>query len=143
MGKTKRGKGTKIMALADSVGLPIAVQVESATPHEVTLVLDTLGNAFVDEPLTRLTGDNADDSDHLDEVLAENGVETIAPHRSNRKNRTQDGRPLRRYRGRGKIERLFAWLHNYRRLIVRWEYRLGNFLGMLHLACTIILLRHL
>jgi hypothetical protein len=37
VGKTKRGKGTKIMAIADRTGLPISVCVESATPHEVTL----------------------------------------------------------------------------------------------------------
>ena len=131
------------MAVADSAGLPISVHVESATPHEVTLVQDTLANAFVDEPLARLIGDNAYDSDRLDEELAETGVEMIARHRGSRKNRTQDGRPLRRYRRRWKIERLFAWLQNYRRLTVRWEYRLDNFLGMLHLACALILMRHL
>jgi len=37
VGKTKRGKGTKIMAVADRHGLPVAVCVESATPHEVKL----------------------------------------------------------------------------------------------------------
>jgi Putative transposase of IS4/5 family (DUF4096) len=37
VGKTKRGKGSKIMAIADRQGLPVAVHVESATPHEVTL----------------------------------------------------------------------------------------------------------
>jgi hypothetical protein len=78
----KRGKGTKIMAGADSTGLPISVHVESATPHEVTLVQDTLARGFVDEPLARLIGDNAYDSDRLDEELADNGVEMIAPHRS-------------------------------------------------------------
>ena len=67
----------------------------------------------------------------------------IAPQRTNRKNRTQDGRALRRYRRMWKIERLFAWLQNYRRLIVRWEHRLENFLSMLHLACALILMRHL
>ena len=57
--------------------------------------------------------------------------------------RTQDGRPLRRYRRRWKIERLFAWLQNFRRLTVRWEHRLDNFVGMLHLACSLILLKYL
>jgi transposase len=38
VGKTKRGKGSKIMAIADRQGRPVAVHVESATPHEVTLV---------------------------------------------------------------------------------------------------------
>ena len=67
----------------------------------------------------------------------------IAPHRCNRTNLTQDGRPLRRYRHRWKIERLFAWLQNYRRLVTRYEYYLENFAGMLHLAYGLILLRHL
>ena len=92
MGKTKRGKGTKIMAVADSAGLPIAVCAESATPHEVTLVQQTLAEIFVAEPVQRLIGDNAYDSDQLDRELEETGVEMIAPHRHNRKNRTQDGR---------------------------------------------------
>ena len=38
----------------------------------------------------------------------------IAPHRKNRKKgKTQDGRKLRRYKRRWKIERLFAWLQNF------------------------------
>ena len=72
------------------------------------------------------------------------GIEMIAAHRRGRAGRrTQDGRPLRRRRRRWKIERLFAWLHNSRRLVTRWEYHVENFLGMLHLACARILLRHL
>jgi transposase len=82
VGKTKRGKGTKIMAVADSAGLPGAVCAESATPHEVTLVQQTLAEIFVAEPVRRLIGDNAYDSDRLDEELAKTGVEMIAPHRT-------------------------------------------------------------
>jgi hypothetical protein len=37
VGKTKRGKGTKIMAVADRHGLPVSICIESATPHEVKL----------------------------------------------------------------------------------------------------------
>ena len=65
MGKTKRGKGKKIMAVADSAGLPVAACAESATPHEVTLVQQTLAETFVAEPIERLIGDNAYDSDRL------------------------------------------------------------------------------
>ena len=143
MGKTKRGKGTKIMAVADRRGLPVAVCTESATPHEVKLVQQTLAEIFVEEPVRRLIGDNAYDSDQLDRGLAETGVEMIAPHRSNRTKLTQDGRSLRRYRRRWKIERVFAWLQNFRRLVTRYEHSLDNFTGMVHLACALILLRHL
>jgi hypothetical protein len=38
MGKTKRGKGTKLMAIADSKGLPIAISTHEASTHEVKLV---------------------------------------------------------------------------------------------------------
>ena len=83
-----------------------------------------LAGCFLDELPERLIGDKAYDSDSLDEQLAEEyGMEMIAPNRSNRKQKTQDGRPLRRYRRRWKVERLFAWMQNYRRLVTRWEYR--------------------
>ena len=143
VGKTKRGKGSKIMAIADRQGLPVAVHVESATPHEVTLVHATLAERFVRQLPERLIGDNAYESDRLDAELARRGVELIAPHRKTRRHRTQDGRPLRRYRRRWKVERLFAWLQNFRRLVVRYERFPENFLGMLRLACCLILLRGL
>ncbi len=97
----------------------------------------------VPEAPQNLVGDNAYDSDKLDVELRQYRIELIAPHRSNRKNKTQDGRRLRRYRRRWKIERLFAWLQNFRRLVVRRERRAENFVGMLHLGCRLILSRYL
>ena len=141
MGPTKRGKGCKLMAVADRHGLPVAVDVASASPAEVKLVISTLEARFLPDLPERLIGDKAYDSDPLAAQLAEGDVELIAPHRSNRKVKTQDGRPLRRYRRRWKIERLFAWLYNFRRLVNRWEYDVVNFLGFVQLGCIIILLR--
>ena len=74
--------------------------------------------------------------------MAKLGVEKFAPHRRNRtKPKTQDGRPLRRYRRRWKIERLFAWLGNFRRLVVRYERSALNYLGFVQLGRLLILLR--
>jgi transposase len=96
----------------------------------------------VDARPEHLIGDKAYDSDPLDARLAEHGIELIAPHRANRKKpKTQDGRPLRRYKRRWKIERLFAWVQNFRRILVRHEYHAENYLGFVQLGCTIILLR--
>ena len=131
------------MAVADSHGLPISLCIESASPHEVTLVDSTLVEIVIPEAPQNLVGDNAYDSDKLDRDLRQYGIELIAPHRSNRKNKTQDGRRLRRYRRRWKIERLFAWLQNFRRLVNRYEHHAENFLGMLHLGGCLIMLRHL
>jgi transposase len=98
------------MAVADRHGLPVAVCVESATPHEVKLATSTLLQMIVPEAPQNLIADNADDSDKLDAELRQYGIELIAPHRINRRNTTQDLRRLRRYRRRWKVERLFAWL---------------------------------
>jgi transposase len=131
------------MGITDARGIPIAVNATSYSPHEITLVDDTLDGCFLEELPERLIGDKAYDSDQLDARLAkERGIEMIAPHRNNRlKYPTQDGRKLRRYRKRWKVERLFAWLQNFRRLVVRYEYHLENFLAMIQLGCIIILLR--
>ena len=43
---------------------------------------------------------------------------------------TQDGRRLRRYKRRFKVERFFSWIDNFRRLVVRWEYYAENYLGL-------------
>jgi transposase len=132
------------MALADASGLPLGVHATSASGHEVTLVEATLAASCVGEEPERLIGDRAYDSDSLDEALEERGIEMIAPHRRNRKKpRTQEGRKLRRYKRRWKIERLFAWLGNFRRLAVRYERRVENYLDLVRLGCIVILLRYL
>ena len=116
----------------------------SASPHEVTLVEATLAANCAREEPERLVGDRAYDSDPLDESLAERGIEMIAPHRRNRKKpKTQEGRKLRRYKRRWKIERLFAWLGNFRRLVVRYERRAENYLGLVRVGCIVILLRYM
>jgi transposase len=144
VGPTKRGKGTKIMAIAAANSLPLAVSVQTASPHESQLVEEVLASSFLDELPARLIGDRAYDSDPLDRKLkAEYDIELIAPHREGRKHKTQDGRPLRRYQKRWHVERLFAWLQWFRRLVVRYEYHIENFLGMVHLGCLKLMLRYL
>ena len=119
-----------MMAVSDGCGLPIALYTAaSASPHEVTLVAATLAESLTSRWPDRLIDDGAYESDALDADLARLGVEMIAPHRRNRR--------------RWKIQRLFAWIQNFRRLVVRYECRSDNFLGMTLLACALILLRHL
>ena len=143
IGPTKRGKGVKIMGIVDRHGLPLAVCTHAANHHEVTLVQLTFGFYMIEAKPEKLIGDKAYDSDELDAQLRHEGVEMIAPHRSNRmpERRTQDGRMLRRYKRRWLVERFFSWLQWHRRLLTRWEYYARNFLGFVHLACICILLK--
>jgi transposase len=74
----------------------------------------------------------------------QDGRNLICPHRKNRKRRaTQDGRKLRRYKRRWKVERTFAWLGNFRRLVVRYERSLKMYRAFFHVACLLITLRKL
>ena len=130
------------MVVADNASLPLAMHAASASPHEVRLVGETLVQSFTSEQPERLIGDKAYDSDPLDAELAERGIELIAPQKANRvKPPTQDGRALRRYRRRWKVERLWAWLQNFRRVATWFDYHVENFLGFVHLGCIKILLR--
>jgi len=57
------GKGTKILAICTDHSLPLAVSIQSATPHESQLVEEVLAQSFLDELPERLIGDAAYDSD--------------------------------------------------------------------------------
>ncbi len=130
------------MAMADRTGLPLSAYVTSASPHEVTLVENTLRARFVKAKPARLIGDLAYDSDPLRMQLKEQGIRLIAPHRALRsKPKTQDGRELRRYKRRWRMERCFAWLTRWRKVPVRYEYHLENYLGFVHLACILVLMK--
>jgi len=131
------------MAIADSAGLPVGICTASASPHEITLVEETIDSVFTDDAPERIIGDKAYDSDKHDHKLEqERGIELIAPHKRNRRaHNTQDGRKLRPYKRRWLVERLFAWLQNFRRIVTRWERQDFNFEGFVLAGCLVILLR--
>ncbi len=131
------------MICSDGQGIPLAVMTESASRHEVKLVEPLLEKMTLqNRQPSRLIYDKAADSDPLRTRLKDRGVGLTCPHKMNRKNpRTQDGRKLRRYKRRWKIERTIAWLQNYRRILTRWEYHAHLFLGFVKLACLFTLLK--
>jgi IS5 family transposase len=100
------GKGSKVMAIADRTGLPVALCAGSASPHETKFVKELIEHRITEGKPDRLIGDKAYDSDPLDTECDAIGVTMISPHKSNRKKpKTQDGRALRRYKRRWKVER--------------------------------------
>ena len=142
VGPTKRGKGMKIIAIVDRHGFAALGQHPRREPSRSaprTIVLRLLHDR---SQAGNLVGDRAYDSDPLDHALRQDGIEMIAPHRSNRtKPPTQDRRRLRRFLRRWLVERFFAWIQWQRRILVRWEYHPENFLGFVQLACLVVLFR--
>ena len=136
--------------LIDATGGMLQIEVVDILRHPEEaeragiLATPTLSDDSVSPP-RRLIGDRAYDSAILQAQLEKHKVELVCPLR--KKNgklyttRRQDGRKLHRYKKRWKVERLFAWLLRFRRLVNRWEPKAENFLGFLQLGCIKILLR--
>jgi transposase len=140
------------MVVVDGQGVPLENLLDSAAPAEVTLLEPTPEMVAVPRPgpgrprknPARVIYDKACDSDALRKRLATRGIEFICPHRKHRvKPPLQDGRKLQRYRRRWKVERTFAWLGNFRRLVVRRERHIMLYRAFFHVACRLITLRQL
>jgi transposase len=126
--------------------------LDSASPAEVTLLEPTLDTIAVPrngpgrprQNPERVIDDKACDSDPLRKRLAKRGIALICPHRRHRVTPPrQDGRKLRRYKRRWKVERTFAWFGNFRRLVVRWEVNIAMYQAFCHVACLLMTLRQL
>lgn len=130
--------------LIDGRGLPLGIDVTSASPNDVRLIEPLLENRILDQQSPRLIYDKAADSDALRRRLQAAGIELICPHRENRKRPPlQDGRKLRRYRHRWHVEQTISWLGNCRRLLVRHEHFDHLYYGFAQLACCRLLLKRL
>ena len=132
----------KMEVLTDRRGLPLARAVGPASRGEGDLaehLLDLLPDRVALPPTVVVVADRGYDSDGLRDRLAAAGYELVAPHRKNRTRPARnDGRRMRRYKRRWVVERTIAWLHGYRRLLVRHERQAVLFQGFAHLACALI-----
>ena len=140
------------MVVAEARGIPLGVLLSSATPNEIKLIEKTLQTVRVPKigrgrPRThikRLIYDKAADGDALRLRLKAHGTDLISPHKVNRvKPPLQDGRKLRRYHRRWKIERTISWIQDFRHLVVRYDHKIEMFTAYTQLACAIIALRRL
>ncbi len=138
IGKTKCGKDHNLMAIVDSNGVPISVNVESASPHEVKLVENTIEARMTKATPARMNGDRAYDSDELDIKLEKKGIIMIAPHKRNRVNKTQYGRPLRSYKQRWKVEDFNNRIQRFRKIVIRYELHTINFIGFVYVATMMV-----
>ena len=137
----------KVEVVVERTGIPIGVATDAADVPETALAGVALAGIPAGVPVppgVPVVADRAYDSDPLRADLAGVGFTLIAPHRRNRKRpKTADGRRLRRYKRRWIVERTFAWVHSYRRVVTRFERRVDLYDGFVHLACAFIALNRL
>jgi transposase len=126
----------KLEVVTDARGLPLGMAVAAANVCEQELLVPAINDVPIAiPPGTPVIADKGHDSDPLRDDLEAEGFVPVIPHRRNRvKASRTDGRRLRRYRRRWKIERTNAWLHCYRALAVRWSHYLFMYVGLVYLA---------
>jgi transposase len=95
-----------------------------------------------------LVADRGYDSSAFRQALRRRGIRMcIPPKRRPATWRRKRGRPVvaRRedYRLRFTVERSFAWLGNFRRLLIRWEHYCDVYNGFFTVAVMIVCLRRL
>jgi len=143
---TDRAKsGTKRSLLTDGAGVPLGVAVAGANRPDYQLARETLESVNVDWPepsLEEPQGLSLDKGYDYDEVreLAEEFLYTL-----HLRARGEEARAVARQVGhrarRWVVERTHSWLNRFRRILIRWEKKGENYLGMLHLACAVITFR--
>jgi len=137
---TDRGRaGSKHHALTDAQGIPLVVTLTAANAHDVTQLLP-----LVDQipPLrgrrgrpcfrpARVQGDRAYHSQAHAAELQRRNIQPVIAQRG-----TPHGSGLGKTRW--VIERTLSWLHQYRRLRVRYERRVDIHEAFLTLGCILI-----
>jgi transposase len=126
----------KLEVVVDRSGLPLGLAVAAADQSEHALLTPALNDVPVEVPPgTPVVADRGHDSDALRDALQQAGYTPVIPHRKNRVRPSRnDGRRLRRYRHRWRVERTNAWLHCYRGLATRWAYYSFMYVGLAYVG---------
>lgn len=154
VGRSVKGNGSTLMVVSEAQGLPIAFLLDAANTHESQLARDVL--AFVSVPrqgrgrpktrILSLAMDRAFDAISLRRDLRKRGMKTSIPERKRRGRRRQRGPKPKLYdvsKRRYKIERINAWMDNFRGLVVRYERKASRYLAYCTLAAILFCLKRL
>jgi len=142
---TDRGKlGVKRSTLIDGRGVPLAVAVEGANVPDQQLVAATLDAIPIERPEAtfpqpqHLCLDKGYAGEPVDLEVRGRGYTPHVPRKANQPPKPKRRRSKAR---RWKVERTHSWLNRARRLLIRWEKKVANYVAFLHLQFAIVTLR--
>jgi transposase len=137
---TDRSKsGTKRSILVDGNGVPLSVSVDAANRHDMKMTKPTLQNVVINKPEPTIKSkqhmcmDKGYDYPEVYELLEDYGYTIHVRLRGKGRSR----RKIPKYRARRwVVERTHSWINRFRRLLIRWEKKIENYIAMLHFACA-------
>ena len=124
----------------------VGLAVDGANRHDMKLVEATLESVPVERPEVRLYWrqnlclDKGYDFDEVRDLVEEFGYTAHIRARGEEAKKIAEraGFKARRW----VVERTHSWMNRFRRILIRWEKKAPNYLGLLHLVCAIITFRH-
>ena len=135
MGRSRGGFSTKIHIAVDALSNPVEIILTAGQEADVTqaepLIETHKANAYI--------LDKAYDSDAVVNAANRQGGEAVIPPKKNRKVPRDYDKHL--YKERMKVEWFISLIKQYRRVATRYEKTARNFLGFVHVASIMVLLR--
>lgn len=142
------------MLVSEARGLPVAFLLEAANTHESQLERDVLakvkvpglGGGRAKTRILEIAMDRAFDAASLRRDLRKRGIRASIPEHKRRGKRRQKGPHSKLYpvnKERYKIERLSAWMDNFRALVVRYDHKAAHYLAYCMLAAILFCLKSL
>lgn len=130
--------------MVDGRGAPLAVAVEGANVPDQKMVGETLDAIPIERPEPtsqapqNLCLDKGYAGEPVDREVRQRGYTPHVPRKANQIQTTKRRRGTAR---RWKVERTHSWLNRARRLLIRWEKKVANYIGFLHLQFAIVTLK--
>lgn len=156
---TDRSKlGTKRHILTDKRGIPLSVVITSASTHDIKAVTRVIDNAVLNRPslsffpnnsrrklyYQHLCLDRAYSSKLVKHEIIKRGYVPHIPHKRKRGQVKEKTNQMQCDSGRNKrwvVERTNSWHNRFRKLLIRYEKKVENYLGLVQLSCIIIIYR--
>src|SRR6478609_2820493 len=156
---TDRSKvGTKRHILTDKQGIPLSAIISSASTHDIKAVTDVIDNTVIKrKPSSYFTKkkrtnhhhhlclDRAYNSKRIENEIIKLGYVPHIPYKRKRGQKKKENSNQKKYSSdknkRWVIERTNSWYNRFRKLFIRYERKMENYLGLVQLSCSIIIYR--
>ena len=122
--------------------MPIGLAVEGANRNDFKMVRETIESIPVKRPAPTpampqgMCLDKGYDYDEVRDLLAEFGFTAHIRARGEEAKALQQDAGFRARRW--VVERTHSWMNRFRRVLIRWDKKVCNYLGFLHMACAYI-----
>jgi len=138
---TDRGKlGTKRHLLTDKNGIPLSVVITAANTHDMKAAIRILDSMVIrkrPKVTQNLCLDKGYDFLEIEHESVNRGYTPHIRHRGEGRRMVKDVHRVRRW----VVERTNSWHNRFRKLLVRYEKKVENYLGLIQLACCVIVYR--